>query len=100
MAVINIAQFRGVQTIGGSIVSALQLPAISAQNLTFSATTQSAALDADCTLVRLLSDADCHISIGTNPTATTSGVKIKAGIPETFAIRAGSATVKIAVVAA
>ena len=51
--------------------------------------------DEDCTLVRLLSDADCHIAIGTNPTATTSGVKIKAGVPETFAIRAGSATVTV-----
>ena len=49
-----------------------QLPPIAEQVVTFTTTTQSAAANHSTRFVRVISDADCHIAVGDNPTATTS----------------------------
>lgn len=40
-------------------------------------------------IVELLADQDCHIAVGSNPTATTSSHKLKANIPYRFTIASG-----------
>ena len=48
--------------------------------------------------MRVVADADCHLEVGGNPTATTgSVVKLTAGSAEYFGVTAGH---KIAVIAA
>ncbi len=80
-----------------NIVPIAQLPALTTQVVTFTTTTQSAALGAVTSFVRVISDTDCHIVAGANPTATTSDLKMIAGMPEYFGVIAGQ---KIAAVAA
>jgi hypothetical protein len=48
-------------------------------------------------LVRLVATVACHISVGSNPTATTSNLYLPAGTPEYFLIDSGQ---KIAAVKA
>lgn len=75
-----------------------QLPPIAEQVVTFTTTTtQSAAANHSTRFVRVISDADCHIAVGDNPTATTSSLKLIAGSPEYFGVGAGQ---KIAAVTA
>lgn len=74
-----------------------QLPPIAEQVVTFTTTTQSAAANHSTRFVRVISDADCHIAVGDNPTATTSSLKLIAGSPEYFGVTPGH---KVAVIAA
>ena len=100
MAKLYIAEFgqQGVTSYYGALIPCAQLPPVAGQVVTFTTTTQSSALNAATTFVRVVADADCHIEVGANPTATTSSpVKLTAGAPEYFGVTAGH---KIAVVAA
>jgi hypothetical protein len=54
-----------------------------------SSSTQSTALGAQTRCVRLVSNTDCYIAIGSNPTATTSGLLLLASQPEYFTVRPG-----------
>lgn len=45
---------------------------------------QSAVIAAE--MVRLVATTDCHVAVGTNPTATTSSMLLPAGVPEYFAL--------------
>ena len=82
----------------GQLLQLPQVPPAAGQVVTFTTSTQSAALSAGTTFVRVVADADCHIEVGGNPTATTSSViKLTAGAPEYFGVTAGH---KIAVIAA
>ena len=75
-----------------------KLPPLVGQVVTFTTSTQSAALNAATTFVRVVADADCHIEVGSNPTATTSStVKLTAGSAEYFGVTPGH---KIAAVTA
>ena len=51
---------------------------VAEQVVTFTTTTQSAALNGSTRLVRLMADANAHIAYGANPTATTSNMKVPA----------------------
>ena len=73
------------------------LPAVAEQVVTFTTSTQSAALNADARYVRVIADANCHIQVGSNPTATTSHLRLIADMPEYFAVTPGH---KIAAVTA
>jgi len=76
----------------------LPSPVLAAQVVTFTTSTQSSALNADTTYVRVVADADCHLEVGGNPTATTgSVVKLTAGSAEYFGVTPGH---KIAVIQA
>jgi hypothetical protein len=61
-----------------------------AQNVTVVATsTQSAALPAGTTMVRLVSTQDCFVAFGPNPTATTSSTSLRSGVAEYFGVAKG-----------
>ena len=99
MAKIWITEFVDVGMRGSSIpvMPIAKMDGSATQVVTFSSTTQSAALAADTRFVRVVSDADCHIAAGSSPTATTSDLKLTAGSAEYFGVTPGH---KIAVIAA
>ena len=91
MAKLLIAEFS---TIGrespGTVAQAASLPPVAEQAVTFNTTTQSSALSATTTLVRVMSDADCFIVVGANPTAVVTGaMKLIAGQAEYFGVKPG-----------
>jgi len=57
--------------------------------------TQSAAISDNIFYVRIAADADCHIEIGVNPTATTSSIFLASKDYEYFKISPGE---KVAVI--
>lgn len=102
MAKLHITEFSNLQNavgVGHAQESAQlpMLPPVAQQVVTFTTTTQSAALNSSTRFVRLIADADCHIEVGANPTATTSGMKLIAGAAEYFGVTPGH---KIAAVTA
>lgn len=72
-------------------------PVLAPQKVSFTTATQSAAFNAATKLIRMVSDADCHVAFGADPTADTDDEKLIAGIPEWRAVTAGH---KVSVVAA
>lgn len=102
MATLEIAEFSSIAMMGGLVQPMLQLPPLAEQVVTFSTTTASATLNSGTGVVRLLADADCRVKLGAGtPTAASPNLKLKAGIPETFAVQGASVSggLKIAVVA-
>jgi len=102
MAKLHITEFSNLQNavgVGHAQESAQlpMLPPVAQQVVTFTTTTQSAALNASTRFVRLIADADCHIEVGADPTATTSNMRLQADTTEYFGVTAGH---KIAVIAA
>ena len=100
MAKLWITEFAyqaGTAAIYNPLLDAAQLPAVAGQVVTFTTTTQSAALSASTKFVRVIADADCHIETGANPTATTGSMKLIAGAAEYFGVTPGH---KIAAVTA
>ena len=75
----------------GQAFQALRIGANSA--LSFNASVQSAALDAE--IVRIQATENCHIVIGTNPTATVSDTPLTKDSPQYIHIDPGA---KIAVI--
>ncbi len=65
------------------------------QAITFSTSTQSAALQTGTKFVRVHTDSLCSIAMGLNPTATTSTQRMIAGQTEYFGVAGG---IKIAAV--
>lgn len=60
------------------------------QAVSYSTTTQSAAVGTTTTKVRIWTSTDAFVKIGTNPTATsTDSMPISGGIPEYFDITPG-----------
>lgn len=97
MATLWIAEFPG-HRLGRTGHPVATLPPLKSQAITYTTTTQSAALLASTALVRLVSDGNCHIVVGPDPTATTdSGVRLTADAPEYFEVKPGD---EIAVIAA
>lgn len=60
---------------------------------------KSAALNAATGAIRLHADTNCHIRIGTNPTATTNDQRLAAGEEYVRAVRRGEA-LKVSAIAA
>ncbi len=97
MAILYIAEFPG-RRLGNTEQPVAVLPPLASQAVTFTTTTQSAALGAATRMVRLYSTAACHIVVSADPTATTgSAMKLSADSAEYFEVRPGD---KIAAVAA
>jgi len=57
--------------------------------VTFTTATQSAAFAASTRFVRIITDADCHVLFGANPTATANHQKLIAGVEYWRAVSAG-----------
>jgi len=93
MAYLYITEFAlaGVDQRGKTAQVAHQ-PPVAQQRLTFTGeAAASSAFAATTALVRVYSDAACHIVFGTNPTATTSSAKLAADAPEYFSVPVGGA---------
>lgn len=100
MAKLHISEFVALAPDGAAFPAVMQLPQlppVAQQTVTFTTSTQSSALNASTRFVRVISDADCHIEVGANPTATTSSLKLMSGSAEYFGVTPGH---KIAVIAA
>ena len=101
MASLYITEFAGLVRDGAngsqSALPVGTLPPLAAQKVTIGATSaQSAALNASTRLVRVHTDAICHIVAGSDPTATTSNARLAADTTEYFAVTPGH---KLAVIA-
>ena len=100
MATLFITGFaqEGIDALG-RVVPAVRQPPVAEQTVTIGASSaQSAALNDNTTIVRLHTDSACHVSFGSNPTATTSNMRMGAGQTEYFIVPAGS-SLKVAVIA-
>ena len=86
--------------VDGNPLQVPEEPALAEQAVSFTTSTQSAALNRLTTVVRLLADADCHIKFGTNPTATTSHQKLEANVEYLRGIKRGYTNLEIAAVTA
>lgn len=77
---------------------AAKMPAVASQTVAISGSSaQSAAFSTTTGLIRIHTDAICNVVIGgTNPTATTSAMRLIAGQTEYFVVTAGD---KLAVIA-
>lgn len=95
MAVLYVTEFRGQEP--DRREQAAPMPPIAEQAVTFSTSTASSAFNTQTRLVRILADANCHVEVGSAPTATTSNMYLPAGVPEYFTVQPGD---KIAAVTA
>lgn len=92
MAILYITEFsqEGMDAMGRVAPVAKQLP-VAEQAVTFTGVSaQSAALNAQTTLVRVQSDATCSILFGTNPTATATSMRLSLNQTEYFSVPANS----------
>lgn len=91
MASLYITEYGRMQLDGVERLAPVPLtPALVTQKLTIGATSvQSAAFNAQTTLVRLHTDAICSVSFGANPTATAANSRLSAESTEYFGVVAG-----------
>lgn len=73
------------------------LRSVTNQSVTFTTSAQSAAFQSTTTVIRVVADANCHIAVGTNPTATLNDMLLRANVEYDFYVTAGT---KIAAVQA
>jgi hypothetical protein len=66
-----------------------QMPPVAEQTVTFTTTTQSSAFNVATRYIRVHSPAICSIAIGSDPTATTSTMRLPADTIEYFGVTAG-----------
>jgi hypothetical protein len=66
-----------------------QMPPIAEQKVTFTTSTQSSAFNAATRYIRVHPTSICSIAIGSDPTATTSTMRLAADQVEYFGVTAG-----------
>lgn len=88
MATLWISEYARPAPFGGD-APACQEPAEMDQVVTFAASTASAAFGPNTHIVRLIADADCHLSFGSNPAATAENKLMKEGVAEFFGVAPG-----------
>lgn len=99
MATLWIREFGSIADAGNNSgkIDAAQEPGTDQTPVTFSTSAQSAAFAAGTEYVTIVGSVDFHYVVGTNPTATTSALRIPAYQPWTIGVTAGH---KIAAIAA
>jgi len=75
-----------VQDGAGRTVPVAAAPAITTQNITYTTSTQSAAVNSQTRFIRVICDAKAHFVIGANPTAATTDPYLAADTREYFGI--------------
>lgn len=80
---------EGIDALGRVMPVAAAQP-IAQQKVVFSTSTQSATLNANTTLVRLHVDGVCSVAFGTNPTASTTNMRLVTDQTEYFGVQANS----------
>lgn len=99
MAYLYITEFNLQGTdVRGRVTPAATLPTNGTQRLAIGGSSvQSNALADTTNLVRIHTDAVCSILVGSNPTATTSNMRMAADSTEYFSVPAGT-SLKVAVI--
>lgn len=100
MSKLYVTEFVGADEKTNTVTPAARVVGMTDQTpVTISGTTaQSAAFGNGASLVRLHTDVICCVAFGTNPTATTSSMRMAANSTEYFAVSAGQ-SYKVAVIA-
>lgn len=99
MATLYITEFSdlSVSFARGNLAQVVAQPPVVEQTpLAIGVAAQSAAFNANTTLVRLHADSVCSILFGANPTATTANARMAAGQTEYFGVAPG---MKVSVIA-
>lgn len=92
MATLYIAEHAGVAgtQIGGNYAPIVSCPGLAEQTVAIGGThAESAAFNANTTIIRVHTDAICSISIGAAPVATTAFRRMAANATEMFGVRGG-----------
>jgi hypothetical protein len=89
MAKLYVAEFKGPVNMGG-VLPAVGVPGIATQAVTFTTSAQSAALNENTRLVRVIADAACHLAFGANPTADADDMLLPSNTFEYFFVQPGS----------
>lgn len=102
MSTLNVTEFSGdFDDAGLRRLAYFEMPyepAVSTNVVTFTGTPgSSSTFNTNTQFVRLMSDADCHILFGSDPTATTSKEKFQADVEYFRGVTAGQ---KLSVIAA
>ena len=88
MATLYITEYANVAQIQGG-VPIPQEPAIAEQTVSFTTATASSAFNSNTRLVRIVSDAECHLKFGAAPTATTVHQQHQADTPSWHGVTPG-----------
>lgn len=97
MAKIVITEFeRLARDADNNVMQAGMMPEAASQSVTYTTSTQSAALNSRTHLVRLVADATAHVAFGENPTATASSAKLASGVEYYFGVPEHRGSMKIA----
>ena len=92
MATVYITEFAGygIDTLGRDTVAPKQMTVAEQTVAIAVGSTQSAALNAQTTLVRVHADAICSVAFGVNPTAAATNMRMAAGQTEYFTVQQNS----------
>lgn len=100
MPSLHITEFRRAPSgfeVGGTLPMAMA-PSIAEQPVSIGvASEKSNAFNDQTRFVRIISDANCHVAFGVDPTATTGSMPVRANQPEYFGV---TPSLKLAVIAA
>lgn len=90
MATAHITEYQELAADGqGNIIQAGKEPAITTQAVTFTTATNSSALDGKTKLIRVIADADAHITFD-GTTATANSMRLEANTAEYFGVEPGA----------
>jgi hypothetical protein len=93
---VNVAQFGGLQGGHAGDMQVANTNFVSSENVTSAATSaQSAKMSASTRVVRIATDTTVRVAFGTNPTATSTDVRLLADTVEYFGVNPGD---KVAVI--
>jgi hypothetical protein len=100
MSNLSITEYESVgRDIQGSPLPAGQVPAVAIQNITFTTSaTQSAAFNTKTVFIRVVSDVDCRLVFGTDPTADQTSTLLASGQAEYFGIAKLGGPYKLSVI--
>ena len=89
MALLYISEYQGARQVEGGLAQISQEPSVDQTPVSFTTSTQSAAFASGTKMIRVLSDANCHIVFGDSPVATVNNKKLIANNVEYFGVIEG-----------
>lgn len=96
MTTLNVVEFEEMALDNnGNLIQVPICPPVASQNVTFTTSTQSSALNDRTRFVMVLSSGAAYIKFGANPTAVAGDIAIPGEVPLFFGVRKG-ASLKVA----
>ncbi len=89
MALLYITEYKGMRQVSGGLAQVAEEPGTDQTPVTFTTATQSEVFGADVKVVRVISDANCHLAFGEAPVATVNNKLVIANTVEYFGVVAG-----------